>query len=290
MTTPTTTALFASLNRTRNPGLSQFLTPHWAGEQLVGHFLPDLPGGAVVIEPSCGDGALLGAFPEHVHAIGVDIDPAIAAEARQKTGREVRIGDFRAIDLPPAAAVIGNPPFDLQIVDGFLERAHQLLVPDGCCGFLLPAYALQTPSRVLRWNVAWSMQQWALPRTLFPGGKSPLVFVTFRKDGGRRLVGFFLYRETQDVAEMAAWVRQALLHEPLSWRQVVAEALRRLGGTGTPTQIYRLLAGARPTANQWWQAKVRQALQRHFTPIRRGLWGLAGEELPEVEVPLQPAG
>lgn len=261
----------------RDRALDQYFTPEWAAEVLVAQFFPNLRATDLIIEPSCGRGSFLKAVPEHVRAVGVEIDAALAAEARENSGREVIIGDFRTVDLPSPTNIIGNPPFDMKVFDGFLARARTILPAGGRCGFLLPAYAVQTPSRVLRWKQDWSIDQALVPRTLFQRLSLPLVFLMFAKERPCILTGFALYEEAQDVTEMPAKVKLLLKHgQPRMgvWQAVVAAALHRLGGEADLADVYAAIAPRRPTGNPWWQEKVRQTLQRHFTRLARGRWSI----------------
>lgn len=266
------------LTQDRDRVLDQFFTPQWAATALVEEFFPDLTGDDLVLEPSCGRGAFLQAIPSHVPAFGVEIDEQLAEEVRSNTGRSVLCGDFRTLAITQAPTVIvGNPPFDMQLFDGFLERAAKLLPDNGRCGFLLPAYTIQTPSRVLKWNDRWSLAQKALPRTLFPGSQLPLIFLMFAKDGLRRLDGFCLYRAIDEVKKLPAAVKLLLIHgEPRKpcWRAVVEWALRKIGGKGSLRQLYDAIEPHRPTDNRYWQEKVRQILQRYFTSHGGGVWAL----------------
>lgn len=259
--------------------LHQWFTPEWAAEELIAKFFPSLGVADLVIEPSCGRGAFLKAIPIVAEAIGVEIDPILAEEARCNTGREILCGDFTQISLPPASAIVGNPPFDMKMIDRFLRRAYGLLPNEGRCGFILPAYALQTPTRLLKWNRHWSVSQTLLPRTLFQRARLPLLFVLFEKGcGPRRLVGFTLYHEANDINGMPNWAKAILIHgEPKrqTWRVVVEVALRKIGGRGTLTEIYHAMKDNRPSKNQWWKDKVRQVLQLHFQRIGPGEWSLA---------------
>jgi adenine-specific DNA-methyltransferase len=151
-------------------------------------------------EPSCGDGRFLLALPERSRAIGVEIDPAPLAERARANHRPAHVicGDFLTADIPGRSRTsIGNPPFDARMIHGFLDRAHGLLEDGGSCGLLLPAYVLQTSSKVMAMNRQWSISQELMPRNIFPRLKLPLVFAMFRKDRARTLVGFFLYREAR---------------------------------------------------------------------------------------------
>lgn len=265
--------------RRGSAALHQFFTPEWAALELTAQFFPGLGPRDLVIDPGCGAGAFLKSVPGACEAIGVEVDPALAQRARANTGRHVICGDFTEADLPMASAIIGNPPFDMHLVDKFLARSHSLLPNEGRCGFILPAYALQTPRRLIRWQRHWSVSQTLLPRTLFQRARLPLLFVLFEKGvGPRLLVGFTLYHEAHEINGMPNWMKRMLIDgEPQrqTWRIVVESALRRIGGRGTLTEIYHAMKDKRPSENQWWKDKVRQVLQLHFVHVGPGEWALS---------------
>jgi adenine-specific DNA-methyltransferase len=261
-----------------NRALHQWFTPAWVCEAIVDRHYSRLDLGDTILEPSCGDGRFLLALPQEVNAIGVEIDPALAQIARELTGRRIIAGDFLTADVPgPITHVIGNPPFEAKVIHGFLDRAHALLEDGGSVGFLLPAYVLQTSSKVMSMNRRWSISQELMPRNIFPRLHLPLVFAMFRKDRVRTLVGFFLYREAADVAAMPADVRAALQRPARRsvWRQAVLAAFARMG---TTTATLDGLYGAieRPSENSFWREKVRQVLQTYPEFRRRaaGTWSL----------------
>jgi site-specific DNA-methyltransferase (adenine-specific) len=255
------------------------MTPRWAAQELLSEFFPGLDDDDCVVEPSCGDGAFLQAVPANVRAIGIEIDPLLAERARAMTGREVITGDFRTVGINvKPTVVLGNTPFNMRTFDEFLDRASRLLPDDGRCGFLLPAYALQTPSRVLRWNQTWGLQQTIVPRVLFPRLRLPLVFVLFDKKRRYRLTGFSLYKEAAEIQKTAGWARAVLTagvpRVPV-WQGLVGAALERLGGKATLQAIYREIEPHRPETNRFWQAKVRQVLQDYHVRVSRGVWAKA---------------
>lgn len=259
--------------------LHQWPTPRWVCEAIVDHYYRFLDLADSVLEPSCGEGRFLEALPAEVPALGVEIDPALAERARQATGRPVICGDFLTVEIPGRFThVIGNPPFDAKVVHGFLDRAHQLLHDGGSCGLLLPAYVLQTSSKVMAMNRRWSISSELMPRNIFPRLKLPLVFARFRKDTERSLFGFFLYREAADVACMPRDVQNAL-NTPAKgsvWRQAVRAAFARLGrATATLEALYATVE--RPSENRYWREKVRQVLQVYpeFQRAGTGTWQLA---------------
>lgn len=259
--------------------LGQWFTPRWVAEAVVERHFSDLGPGSCVLEPSCGPGHFLLALPDEVDAIGVELDPALAAQARANTGREIITGDFLRVQLPrPVTHIVGNPPFQSELVHGFLGRAHQLLPDGGVCGLLLPAYIFQTHSRLMDLHRQWSIEAEIIPRNIFPGLKLPLVFTMFRKDRVRTLVGFFLYREAADVAAMPRHIRDAL--ETLAvgsvWRSAVRAAFLTVGDCVASLEAL-YAAVERPTPNRYWREKVRQTLQVYpeFSRAPDGRWQVA---------------
>lgn len=260
--------------------LCQFFTPLWVAEALVERHFPKLDGADVVLEPSCGVGAFLRAVPRSVPAVGVEIDARVAAIARDESGREVVVGDFRdvALDVRPTA-VIGNPPFVASVFDGFLSRCHSLLPEGGRAGFILPTYFFQTAGRLAGYAERWSVSHELLPRNAFHSRmRTPLTFAVFSKDARRLLVGFALYREAADVLAMEKGYREALQATRGShWRAVCEIALRRLGGAADLPAIYAELERNRPTATRWWREKIRQTLRHYadtFTALDTGRYAL----------------
>lgn len=266
---------------TLRPELHQWFTPRWVCEEIISRQFADIRPGDLLLDPACGDGRFLQAIPSEVRAVGVEIDPEMAQHARVATGREVITGDFLTAQVPDAVThVIGNPPFCAPTIHGFLDRAHDLLVEEGRCGMLLPAYILQTSSKVEQLAKRWSISQQLVPRNVFPRLSLPLVFAMFRKDRARTLVGFFLYREAVDVAALPKDVRSEL-NVPQAgsvWRRAVRAAFSRLGDSNaTLERIYA--AVERPSENRFWREKVRQTLQTYpeFKRAGTGVWRYQGE-------------
>ena len=266
-------------NRQRE--LGQYPTPSWAAEALYERHFSDLDSNDLVAEPACGEGRFLAVVPAFVPAVGVEIDPNKAAQARLLTGRHVITGDFCGVELPSQPTVIlGNPPFRLDLIDRFLDRAHGLLPDGGRVGFLLPAYAFQTAGRVTGYASRWSIAQEMIPRNIFCGLKLPLVFALFRKDRRRKLIGFALYQETADVQSLPRVYRDVLAQGsgPV-WLRVIEKALERPGGEADLTDIYVEMEPARPTGNRWWKEKIRQTLRRYadrFTATGKGRYAIRG--------------
>lgn len=262
--------------------LGQYPTPVWVAEAIIQRYFSGLDRTDCVIEPSCGPGAFLAAVPGDVPAIGVEIDAQVAEAARRNTGRTVLTGDFLNVplDVQPTA-IIGNPPFNMKTVDGFLDRAHALLPDGGRCGFILPAYAFQTAMRVAGYAERWSLMQEMIPRNIYPGLSLPLVFALFSKDRRRTLVGFAFYREAADIQSLANPYRETLAagSGPV-WMQVVEEALRRLGGKANVQSLYAEIEGQRPTRTAFWKEQIRRTLRRYgkrFVALGDGWYQLSQE-------------
>lgn len=261
----------------RQRELHQYFTPLWVAEALVERHFPNLDG--TVVEPSCGPGSFLRAIPDTVNAIGVEIDPVQAAAARCNTGRQIIEGDFATVELGvKASVIIGNPPFNTDIIDSFLDRGHALLEENGRLGFILPAYALQTASRVARYSEMWSLFVEMIPRNIFPGLEKPLVFAIFSKDRRRTMIGLALYKETADVNSLPAMYATILKSSSLPiWRELCATALNQLGGTASLEQVYKELERAGNSRTKFWREKIRQTVRRYsdiFVPLGEGQYQL----------------
>ena len=257
----------------------QYMTPDWAALQLVEYYFGDLGAGDQVIEPSCGRGAFLRALPAHVPALGVEIDPELAAIAQRTSGRPVIVGDFRLVDIRVRpTAIIGNPPFSVPVIEDMLARAAALMEDDGRVGLILPAFTFQTSATALRLAERWRISQDMLPRDLFDGLTKPLCFAMFRKGHERGLVNFALYHELAAVRRLHTRYQQLLQEgEGSVWAAVTRAALEALGGTASLQRLYAEIEGHRPTSNKFWQAKVRQTLQRIAQRVGEGEWALPME-------------
>lgn len=89
-------------------------TPRWCTEALItAGWRRCPPGGDVVLDPSCGEGAILDVYRERgARTLGVELDPTRAAEA-QKRGHRVDFGNALSLAWPDAYAIVGNPPYTL---------------------------------------------------------------------------------------------------------------------------------------------------------------------------------
>ena len=276
--------LFGAMRRERpetspanDPALSQWFTPSWAADLLVGDALRGL-GAVDVLEPSCGDGAILDAIPTANHAIGIEIDPRMAAAARARTGREVILGDYATVDLEGRTfgAIIGNPPFEADAIDALVARAHGLMPDEGVLGLILPAHIPASSDRIARWRERFSIEVQLLPRTLFPRLTLPLAWTRMIKCDRRTLVGLLLFDEQADVSSMPNEARRTLQRGG-TWRDVVEDALGALGGRATLREIYASVEPRRQSPNPYWRDKVRQTLAHYpaFARVDETTWRLA---------------
>ncbi|MFA4085260.1 class I SAM-dependent methyltransferase [Mycobacteroides salmoniphilum] len=258
--------------------LGQFPTPAWAADALVRQHLSELGTDDLVLEPTCGPGRFLAAIPAHVQALGVEIDPAQAEQARMLTGRPVITGDFLTVEIPQRPTVVlGNPPFATNLVEKILDKVHDLLVANGRVYFVLPAYFFQTARRVVRYNEQWSIRQECLPRNLYHGLKHPLVFAEFVKDEHRQLIGFSLFHELAFLQGLPKRVLEAVTAGPATWPTVVREAIGEHGGEASLAEIYAYVANRRPTHNPAWREQVRKVCQLHARRVARGRYAVPAQ-------------
>lgn len=258
--------------------MNQYFTPTWAAALLVQRHFPDLGSKDTIWEPTCGDGRFLLAIPSHVRAFGTEIDPVQAEAARRNTGRPVTAGDFRTALLPAKpTAVIGNPPFELSLIQDLLSRCYDEMEYGGRVGLILPAYIFQTANTLLRMAKDWSIGQEMIPRNLFPGLEKPLLFANFRKDAKTVLSGFFLYAETSSLDGMKAEFKDLFIGNNSKanvWHEAVRKALEALGGTADTQQVYQLIENNRPTQTKFWREKIRQTLRSEHRKVQRGVYQL----------------
>lgn len=92
-------------------------TPASLARRLVEPLAARLAPGSALLDPGCGDGALLAAARtvagDALRLHGLEIDPARAAEARARLGPGARIavGDALRAPWPARAHVVANPPW-----------------------------------------------------------------------------------------------------------------------------------------------------------------------------------
>lgn len=256
--------------------LDQYPTPAWTAEALVRLHFSDLSSSDVVVDPTCGPGRFLQAIPSGVPAYGVELDNDLAEYAEKLTGRKVIKGDIREVclkDLNPTA-FIGNPPFKMKLVDHILERAHELLPEEGRVGLILPAYAMQTASRVVRYSEKWSLEQEMIPRNIYPGLSKPLIFTIFRKDQRKLMLGFSLYHEAAAVLDLPKSIQEQLVEGPITWKELVLEGIKAQGGKALLSELYEYISSRRPTKNPHWKEQIRKICQTHAQRIAPSQYAL----------------
>lgn len=99
--------------------LSQWYTPDWLAERLATWAPID---GKVVLEPSCGQGALLKHIvPRANSVVALDIDPDNVALCAAR-GYDVRCGDYLT-SLTHADIAVMNPPYENGLDARFVVKA-----------------------------------------------------------------------------------------------------------------------------------------------------------------------
>jgi site-specific DNA-methyltransferase (adenine-specific) len=227
---------------------------------------------------------MLGVIPHSIPAYGIELQGELAQIARTRTGRPVRHGSFLEVPIDPDTdTFFGNPPFSLNLIEGLLNRIGKECREGTYLGLILPVFAFQTASRVVRWNETWTIEQASLPRNLFPGIRETLAFAQFTKERKPKLIGFVLYGETQHVRSLPTWLQNRLegasgkvLERKGGWREAVSAVADFLGGEFTLQDLYRVfgIADHRPSlSNRNWKAKLRQIVQgKGFERIAPGVY------------------
>lgn len=260
-----------------NLDLGQVFTPGFVAWALYERTFPDLRAGDCVLDPTCGTGRLLAAVPSMVSAVGIELDPDLAATARATTGREVICGDFLSIDLSKVRvdAVFANPPFDARFIDRMLERVWGLLPEGGRVGAILPSH-YWTSIRSTRLAERWSYTIEMLPKDTFSRMRRPAVWAVLERSQRRYVVGIALYRDVAAVRAIRRRYEQLLRTTTVEpWRETVLTALADLGGRSTLPALYRAVEGKRTHLTRFYREKVRQTLQRYAVRVGPGVWELA---------------
>lgn len=127
--------------------LQFYRTPEAAADELVSRACPR--DGARILEPSCGDGAILDALRRYatknnvsLRATGIEYDPA-RAEATRAKGYGVMTANF--LQVQPEAVfdfVLMNPPFYGKHYQKHVEHARKFLKPGGVLYAILPVTAV----------------------------------------------------------------------------------------------------------------------------------------------------
>lgn len=127
--------------------LQFYRTPAAVADRLVER--AGIRSGMRVLEPSCGDGALLEALRryavknniEDLRATGIEVDPD-RAEATRAKGFGVHVGNFLQTQPTPVFdVVVMNPPFYGKHYQKHVEHARKFLKPGGRILAILPITA-----------------------------------------------------------------------------------------------------------------------------------------------------
>lgn len=257
--------------------LNQYFTPRWVADLIVRQYFPDIDTpGTTVLDPSAGDGSWLRAIPAHINAIGIEIDPTVAAIAAHDTGRRIIIGDFTTVDIDiEPTHILGNPPYTSTTIAAFIQRTNALLPHGGKAGFILPAYVFSFARTTLALLRNFDVRVDILPRDIFPRISQPLIFARLTKNHEQRLIGFMLFEEAAAVHQMRSTYRRIIERgrKPI-WRDLIETALHAYGGQATLNQIYALIEGFRPTSNRWWKDAIRREAATHCIRLDRGVFKL----------------
>lgn len=120
--------------------LQFYRTSDDVAERLLSH-LPGLTGKRV-LEPSCGDGAILDALRSAgAHAVGCEVDAARAAMCEAKGHRVMRMNFLETVPEPTFDFVAMNPPFYGRHYAKHVRHALRFLKPGGRLVSILPATA-----------------------------------------------------------------------------------------------------------------------------------------------------
>jgi adenine-specific DNA-methyltransferase len=257
--------------------LNQYMTPRWAAELLFNvHFSDARPAHDVVVDPAAGRGSWLHAVPPNVAAFGVEIDPVLAQQAAEDTGRQIIFGDFTTIELPHEPTIVcGNPPFG-SISRDFIRKTHDVLPAGGRAGLILPVHTVSFARSTLDLLRGFDVAVELVPRDLYPRISVPLCFLRLTKGRVHRLVGFALYGEAASVRAMRQQYREILTsgRRPL-WREVVEMALRAVGGEGTIDDLCAVIQPEfRPTDRPWFRDYLRRDLGLFHDRVRPGYFRL----------------
>ena len=120
--------------------LQFYRTPTAVVERILAN--ERLNDGSLVLEPSCGDGAILDELVKRgMKAAGIEVDAGRAQQSRAK-GHSVMIGNFLSVEPNPVYdAVVMNPPFVGKHYVKHVEHALKFLKDGGRLITILPASA-----------------------------------------------------------------------------------------------------------------------------------------------------
>jgi SAM-dependent methyltransferase len=142
--------------------LQFYRTPAEVADHLVSLAGPRT--GSLILEPSCGDGAILDAIRRcaqeerrDLRAVGIEYDAGRAAQASAK-GHAVQVANFLQVQPDPRFdLVLMNPPFYGKHYQQHVEHARKFLKPDGRVLAILPITAMTDHGYIQqrRWMRDW---------------------------------------------------------------------------------------------------------------------------------------
>jgi hypothetical protein len=120
--------------------------------------------GAQVLEPSCGDGALMDALRKAGAKVqGIEVDPGRAAHAYAKGHAVLRANFLDTAPTPDFDHVVMNPPFYGRHYAKHVRHAFKFLKPGGTLTAILPATARYDHGElddILPTKTGWSNSPW----------------------------------------------------------------------------------------------------------------------------------
>lgn len=104
----------------KDDGRDFYPTPRWCTALLLKHWWQPVKG-ETVLDPSCGEGAILDLYRERgCRTVGLELDAQRAAVARER-GHQVEQVDALREPWPDAFLLVGNPPYSL--AQPFVQKA-----------------------------------------------------------------------------------------------------------------------------------------------------------------------
>lgn len=172
-------------------------TPRWCTAALIDHWQRDRDdlwwnrAPQSVLDPACGEGAILDLFAARkMETLGLELDPARAEVAHQR-GHKTGTGDALARAWPRADCCVMNPPYTL--AEAFVRKALEWRngVPGWPPFFALLRLSFLEPTETRRTLLgAYTPDVWILPRRpAYDGrGTDSVTSAWFRWPGEGRLV------------------------------------------------------------------------------------------------------
>lgn len=134
--------------------IGQFFTESKLAEKLIEMFDLDF-NNKTIVEPSCGDGVfikqIIKSSPLFKSIIGIDIDKKALSKLSGLNGNiQLKNKDFLKLSFSNVDVVIGNPPFNLKVVnfvdstEAFISKGIDILKPGGELILIIPNTVLRS--------------------------------------------------------------------------------------------------------------------------------------------------